>query len=233
MPYHESDAVFTRRLPQTDPRLGRHVVHDPRSRGFARPTTVDRSTWHDKAVRIYDPRPNPNQTIGNCTGVAKCVQFNAVGDRVMGQVLRMADADRIYAKATELDPFPGTWPPDDSGSSGLGAAKAAQALGLGGAYYWLFGGADDVVQAIIDDDVVNVGTRWDAGMMRPDVDGFVHPGGAVAGGHEYSARGYVTHLDAVIIRCWWGDFRDVLIKRGDLDELLADDGDCHVQERAA
>lgn len=224
--------LHVRRYDATDPRLGRVVVHDPRSRSFTRPTAVDKSTWRDRTIRVYDPRPNPNQTIGNCTGVAKCVMFNAAGNRRSGHVLGMNDALRIYSLATTLDPWDGSYPPDDTGSSGLAAAKAAQQLGLGGEYLWLFGGADAVVQAVMDGDVVNIGTRWDHDMFHPDARGQVHPGGGIAGGHEWSVRGYDKDRDLLLGRCWWGEFRDFWIARVDLDGLLHDDGDAHVQARA-
>lgn len=217
------------RIPFTDSRLGRHVFHDDRSRGFTRPGAVDRSTWRTKSIRIYDPIPNPNQEIGNCTGVAKCVQLNAAGNRKTGRVLNMQDAISIYSLATRLDPFDGTYPPTDSGSSGLAAAKAAQQLGLAGEYLWIFNGADGVVQAVMDGDVVNVGTRWDDQMFNPDPNGVVHPGGTVAGGHEWSVRGYDARRDLLLGRCWWGPFRDFWIARTDLQALLDDGGDANVQ----
>lgn len=217
--------------PKRDPRLGRVGVFDERSRGFAFAASVDTATWRTRHVRIYDPLPNPNQAIGDCTGCAKAIQFNAVGNRVTGQVLKMSNADRIYSLATTLDPWDGAWPPDDTGSSGLAAAKAAQQLDLGGTYRWLFGGADEVVQAVMDGHVVNVGTRWDNHMFDQDADGRVEPGGSVAGGHEWSVRGFDADRDWLLGRCWWGDFRDFWIKREHLAELLADDGDANVQAR--
>lgn len=225
--------IYRRELLRLSARLGRTVAHDPRSRGFARPTAVDKSTWRDKAIRIYDPSPNPNQTIGNCTAVAKCIQFNARGDRAAGHPLNMGDADRLYTLETRIDPFKGQWPPTDTGSNGLASAKAAQQVGLGGAYWWLFGGADEVVQAIMDDDVVSNGTRWDEPMFNPDSRGQVHPDpSATAGGHQWVARGYDLDRDLILGRCWWGAFRDFWISRADLDDLLHDDGDAHVQAHA-
>jgi hypothetical protein len=220
-----------KRIESTDPRLGRHVVHDERSRAFGLTPAVDKATWRTKSIRIYDPVPNPNQVLGDCTGCAKSMMMNAAGNRVTGVVLNLKDADRIYSLATTLDPFPGSYPPDDTGSSGLGAAKAAVKLGIGGAYSWIFNGADGVVQAVMAGHVVNVGTRWDERMFDQDAHGFVTPGGAVAGGHEWTIHGYDLTKDALRGRCWWGDFRDFWIKRTHLDELLADDGDAHVQER--
>lgn len=214
-----------------DPRLGRHVVHDERSRAFALAATVDTSMWRTHSVRIYDPIPNPDQTIGNCTGCAKAMQLNAAGNRRTGQVLNMEVADKVYSLATTLDPWDGAWPPDDTGSSGLAAAKAAQQLGLGGEYRWLFGGADEVVQAVMENHVVNVGTAWYYGMFDQDSHGVIEPSGSLAGGHEWSVRGFDADRDLVRGRCWWGGFRDFWIKREHLADLLADDGDAHVQAR--
>jgi hypothetical protein len=229
------DDLYVRRIPSTDRRLGRHVVHDPRSRAFAGPTPVDTSTWNDKTIRIYDPTPNPNQVIGNCTGCAKAMQLNAVGNRKAGVVLKMAQADQVYSLATTLDPWAGSWTApswEDTGSSGGAAAKAAQQLGHGGVYRWRFDGADGVVQEVQEGNVVNVGTVWYNRMFDQDERGFVTPGGSVAGGHEWSIRGYDERKDALLGRCWWGLFRDFYIKREHLNDLLADDGDAHVQARA-
>lgn len=216
---------------QADPRLGRQLVHDDASRGFAFPGTVDRTTWRDKAIRLYDPWPNPNQRVGCCTGVAKCSQFNAVGNRRKGVVLDLADAEDYYSENTRIDPFPGTWPPDDTGSSGLASAKTAQKRGEGGEYRWLFGGADEVVQAIMSGAVVSVGTWWHWDMFTPNPSGLIQPGGGQAGGHQYVIRGYDADKDWLRLRCWWGAFRDAWISRTHLDNLLRDGGDAHVQRR--
>lgn len=226
------------RIDTHDPRLGRHVRHDERSKGFALPITVDRSTWHDKRIRLYDPTPNPDQVIGNCTGCSKANSLNAVGSRLTGRVLDMADADALYSWASRNDPWEGAWPPDDTGSSGLAAAKAAVAYGVGGTYQWLFGGADQVVQTVMAGRVVSVGTLWYYAMFDPahhvgepeGPAGVVEPTGGVAGGHQYTIRGYDVSSDLVLGRCWWGTFRDFWIRREHLDDLILDDGDSHVQD---
>jgi hypothetical protein len=226
-----TDDLYVKHYDRQDERLGRVVVHDPRSRAFALTPTVDKSTWHSKSIRIYDPTPNPNQVLGDCTGCAKSMMMNSAGNRVSGVVLKLKDADKIYSLATTLDPWAGSWPPDDTGSSGLAAAKAAQRLGLGGTYRFIFGGADEVVQAVMDGHVVNVGSRWDNRMFDQDSRGRIHLGGGVAGGHEWTVRGYDAASKEIIGRCWWGEFKDFRLALADLAELLADDGDAHVQER--
>ena len=225
-----------KRIPSTDYRLGRHVVHDPRSRSYSLlpPTTfIDREQWRSKKVRVYDPRPNPNQCHGECGGVSKCIQLNAVGNRRKGRVLNMDDAHKIYSLATTLDPWPGSYPPIDTGTSALATCKAAQELGYGGPYWWIFNGADGIIAAIQKGWTVNCGTNWENNMFYPDPNqrGLVTLGGGNAGGHLWTAIGYDRKFDEVIGVCWWGEgFREFRISRTDLDILMADDGDAHVQE---
>jgi hypothetical protein len=230
-------SVDVETVPQLDSRLGRNKVHDEASRAFALPVSVDRSLWRDKAIRLYDPIPNPNQPVGCCTGVGKCCQFNAVGNRKTGVVLNMDDAIRIYSRNTQIDPWPGSYPPDDTGSSGLASCKTAVEFGLGGEYRWLFGGADEVIQAVMNGQVISVGTWWYWDMFDASGGYFlsrpvITPTGGQAGGHQYVIRGYDKGQDLALGRCWWGDFRDFWIKRADLDALLRDGGDAHFQRRA-
>jgi len=219
------------KVPQLFPNLGRQLVHDPKSRAFPAQVTVDKSTWKTKSIRVIDPRKNPNQCHGECTGTTKAMEMNAVGNRVMGQVLNMDHAHQLYRFATIFDPFPGEWPPDDSGSSGLAACKAAKQLGLGGEYRHVFGGADEIVQLIMLGRVVTVGTWWYDGMFRSDEIGRIEPTGARVGGHQYLIRGYHKPLDCVVVRCWWGKFKDVWMRRDHLNDLLMDGGDAQIQDR--
>lgn len=217
-------------VPQESPLLGRQMFHDSRSFAFPLLTgTIDRSTWRDKAIRLYDPLPNPNQAVGCCTGVAKCNQLNAIGNRVIGRVLDMGDAEALYSWASAHDPWPGQWPPVDTGSSGLASAQAAAEFGIGGEYRWIFGGADEVVQNVIEGRAISVGTWWYWDMFNQDPTGQIHVGGGQAGGHQYIIRGYDVDRDLVLLRCWWGQFRDAWLARSDLDSLLRDGGDAHYQ----
>jgi hypothetical protein len=134
-------------------------------------------------------------------------------------------------------PWDGSWPPTDTGSSGQAACKAAVQLKLGGEYRWNFThDASGVVQQIMEGRTVGVGTWWYGGMFnRKPLKGragefYIEPSGARVGGHQYRARGYDADRDMILVRCWWGTFRDVWIKRAHLAELLADDGDAVVQD---
>jgi hypothetical protein len=223
----------SQRIERHDRRLGRHVLHDSRSRGFPGPQATGRlaTVYH----RVYNPRPLPEQTIGNCTGVAEAVQANTAGNRIPGKVLRMGDADRIYSRATAIDGYPGTYPPDDTGSDGLHAAKAALEQGIGASYVWYFGIGQ--VRAGLQLHPIAVGTRWHQSMFDPDPGTWlVHPDGNIAGGHEWTLVSYYAPTDTFTGLCWWGPgwanngrFR---IAGADLDVLLREDGDAHTTLRA-
>lgn len=222
-------------IAQNDARLGRQMIHDSRSRAFVAPRAeVDRSTWHDRRLRVYDPRPNPNQVVGNCTMCAKAMQLNTVGNRVKGRVLDMDWATEGYRVVTRLDPFPGAWEPDDTGSSGLASCKAAIKMGVGADYVWEFGGADGIVQNLMEGRPMSVGTWWYGSMFTASAiyDGLpvLRPSGSRVGGHQYLVRGYDLKRDMVLARCWWGTtIRDFWMSRADLDALVRDGGDAHYQ----
>lgn len=218
-------------VPQESKLLGRQKVHDPRSRQFPARMAVDRSTWRSRGVKVYDPTPNPTQCHGECTGTTKCMQLNSEGSRKPGVILGVKEAHELYTFASHNDPWDLAWPPDDTGSSGLASCVAAQALGYGGEYRHIFNGADGVVQSIMDGRSVSVGTWWTEDMMNPRPNGLIEPTGRRIGGHQYLARAYDLPGDYVLIRCWWGAFRDVWIRRRHLDELILEDGDAHVQDR--
>lgn len=227
---------------QQDPRLGRHVVHDPRSRNFAylQAAIPDKPA---KAIRhrIYGPRKTPAQRIGCCTCVDQAVKCNATGNRITGVVLNMADAVRLYARSTQLDPWDGQWPPDDTGSSALYACKAAKEFAWIDRYEWILNGAQGVLAAVAGTPgkpgrCVGVGTWWYERMFSADKTTLlVEPSGPKVGGHQWTVTGWEPRYNAFEGLCWWGPgfghngrFR---ITFNDLDALLADDGDAHITYR--
>jgi hypothetical protein len=229
------DDLHVIRIEQQDERLGRHVVHDERSRGFA--FQAEAPPKRDITLRVYNPRPLPSQTIGCCTGVDQAVKCNTVGTRVKGVVLDMDDAVRIYSRATQIDPFPGTWPPVDSGSSGLAACKAAVEAGWISRYEWIFDGPPGILAALAAGHPVGVGSWWYSSQFSPDpATGLVQVTGRKAGGHEWTVIGYRKKYDAFVGQCWWGQGFGkngrFLIRRNDLADLLSDDGDAHIVHKS-
>src|SRR5207237_6942116 len=124
-------------LPQTGGphRLGRHVLHDERSREFdaaeiARPRPLA-TTIHDSACAPWD-----QGQVGSCTANAAlgCLMTKPFWNG--SWAFTEADALTLYGQETRLDDrqIPGEYPPDDTGSTGLWSMKALKARGLIRAY---------------------------------------------------------------------------------------------------
>lgn len=207
--------------------LGRHVEHDPRSRQYAARRAVQpRSVLWTHRAPVLD-----QGSLGSCTGnaLAQCLNTTKfVESRPRRRYLDEQMARLLYSKATALDNFPGQWPTQDTGSSGLGVAKAGVQLGYLSGYDHAFG--FDHFAATLALQPVIVGTNWYSGMFDPASTGFVTPTGQLVGGHEYLALGinqpgrYITFLNS-----WsdgWGlkgrfrmafdDFAALLNEQGDV-----------------
>jgi C1A family cysteine protease len=87
-----------------------------------------------------------------------------------------------------LDNIPGTYPPEDTGSSGLAIAKALKQLGYINKFKHCFN-TNGLLQALQKQPVI-IGMPWYEGMFKPDSDGVVHVGGDEAGGHEIECVGW-------------------------------------------
>lgn len=209
--------------------LGRHVEHDPRSRAYparrvARPHSV---VWAHKAP-VLD-----QLELGSCTGhaLAQCLNTTKfTRSRPRRRYLDHAAALDLYSVATGLDNVAGTWPPIDSGSTGLGVAKAGVRLGYLTAYEHAFG--FDHFAAAISLSPVIVGTSWYSSMFEPTSSGWVSPRGEVVGGHEYVALGINYRENYVrLLNSWsdtWGVRGHFRMTFGDFAELLQQDGDVTV-----
>jgi len=102
-----------------------------------------------------------------------------------GRHLDNVQARILYGMATKLDGLPGELPPDDLGSSGLGVAKAAKALGYISAYHHAFG-LEHALAALTLRPVI-VGLEWLTGCDEPDDEGLVRYVGRTRGGHGVEA----------------------------------------------
>lgn len=210
-------------------KLGRHVEHDPKSREYpARRAVKPKSVLWTHTAPVLD-----QGDLGSCTGnaLAQCLNtahFSA--SRPKRKYLDEQYARLLYAKATVLDDIPGAWPPTDSGSSGLGVAKAGVALGYLSAYTHAFGFGH--FTAALQLQPVIVGTNWYNDMFTPGKDGTVQPTGDVAGGHEYLALGinYPRKL-ICFLNSWsdqWGRKGRFFMRFDDFQQLLDDQGDVTV-----
>lgn len=268
--------VTYRRIPSTDPRLGRHVRHDSRSRDYAYPTAglTLVSTKHARRIPVLD-----QGNLGSCTGNAGigCMgtdpYYSTISlptlirtsqkmnpqevdelvtafqeaqktrgvmvlppgadvqpARTLAYSLDEAGAVALYSKATQLDDYPGQYPPTDTGSDGLSVAKALQAAGEISGYQHTFT-LNDALLALTQTPVIT-GVNWYEAMFNPDADGRLHPTGAVAGGHEF----VVDEIDVENKRVWmtnswgasWGVQGRAYLTWDDWGTLLGQQGDVTV-----
>ncbi len=219
-------------IPSTDPRLGRNVKHDSRSRQFAFPTKKLTlvSVTHERKIPILD-----QGQVGSCTGNAG---IGAIGcepyfndGATSPYSLDEKGALALYSAAESID-GDGPYPPNDNGSSGLSIAQALLNSKTIPGYQHTFT-LNDALLALTQYPIL-FGTNWYDTMFNPDADGRVHPTGNVAGGHEIMAR----QLDVENKRVWfdnswgtgWGvqgrfyltfdDFATLLSQQGDVTVLL-------------
>lgn len=175
---------------QIDPekRLGRHVEHDPRSRDYPFTVTLAPPAFRRAHHRVYGGILNQGN-LGSCTGNATAGAINTQGLHVYkSTALKEPIAVALYSRATELDNFPGKYPPDDTGSSGLAVAKAAQEKGYITKYQHAFGMTEALTALQLGP--VITGVDWYEGFDHPDANGKVQIAGQVRGGHEFVIIGF-------------------------------------------
>jgi hypothetical protein len=207
MPYSNAGTPPPRRRflleAETPHRLGRHVNHDPRSLRFAvRPSGIVQSRIWQRRIPVLD-----QGDLGSCTGNATVgvlgtePYFSALTP-VQRQALNEDEAVRLYSQATQLDPWDGAYPPEDTGSDGLSVAKAAVKFGYLSGYQHVTSVA--AAQTAIQAGPFIVGTVWLDGMFTPSSSGEVTATGPEAGGHEYECYGYEADADRWLFWNSWG-----------------------------
>lgn len=183
--------------------LGRHIEHDERSKAF--PAQLANDVLHVRHTRTSPILDQGN--LGSCTGNAVVGCLGTQPYRLHpGVPLDERLAVSIYSQATQEDPFPGAWPPEDTGSSGLAVAKVCVERGLCRAYDHAFGLEQTLLAASLRP--VIIGLPWYSTMFSVDDKGFVRrTGGAtLAGGHEVVVTAVRTDLQAVVFDNSWGDW---------------------------
>jgi len=201
--------VFTEQLPARAadylPGLGRHVEHDPRSRTYSVEDRLPAEVLTHALRSVIWGRHSPildQGSLGACTGFALAGWFGCEPHCVSAADAAHFDADfarQRYHRATEVDRFAGTWPPEDTGSSGNAVCRAAKRDRLLDGYSWAFSPLG-LLRALQRGPVI-VGVPWYESFDQPNGAGEVRIGGQVVGGHEFLIRGADKQL--VAPGGWW------------------------------
>lgn len=206
-------------------RLGRHVEHDEASKQFPAARSALATTVHHRRSKPFD-----QGDLGSCTGNAMAGALDTapfthahLGERT---------AVKLYELATTLDDVPGSYPPDDTGSSGLAVCKAAKQLGYISAYHHAFG-LQHALEALVVAPVI-IGIVWYDSFDEPALDGelVISPNAQVRGGHEIE----VNRLDVESkmiggYNSWgssWGVDGQWIMSWATFDDLLGNQGDVTV-----
>lgn len=169
--------------------LGRHVEHDPRSLAYAHgvlPKSAIKPVAWTRRIPVLD-----QGQLGSCTGnagtgllgtdsaarrgltsvtitaaAAKASRGRfAAGEHALDETFAVA----LYSLATVLDSVASQYPPTDTGSSGIGVAKALQTLGLATRYTHAFSLA--ALDSALQTGPVMIGIPWLNSMFEPSADG--------------------------------------------------------------
>jgi hypothetical protein len=217
------------RIPSTDPRLGRHINHDSRSRQFAHRASGAPLSSH--RWQRYAPVLDQGN-LGSCTGNA-AVGLLATGPNWTIGVPHDLNEDvavSVYSQATKEDPYSGEYPPTDTGSDGLTVAKVCKERGWINGYTHAFS-LNDALDALQTGALIT-GTNWLNDMFNPKSTGELVVSGNVAGGHEYIIDEIDVNKEIVWMQNSWGEGWGIKGRAwmhwGDWSRLLDDDGDVTV-----
>jgi hypothetical protein len=223
--------IVLERIPATDPRLGRHIRHDSESWRWAYRATRRRAlaaVRHERHVPVLD-----QGSLGSCVGNAAigCLGtgpfYATVGPDDRYHTLDETDAVALYSVCTGRDPYPGQWPPEDTGTDGLTAAQVLLDAEEIAGYQHAFTLAD-ALDALQDRPLIT-GINWYDGMFNPDPDGRVHVSGPLAGGHEIVVDEWAPDLSRVwMTNSWgtgWGVDGRFWMTAADWGRLLGEGGD--------
>ncbi|GHE80100.1 hypothetical protein GCM10014715_39330 [Streptomyces spiralis] len=213
--------ILTHRYPHHT-KLGRHQVLDARSLQWVHEHTgaALKPVQHTPRIPVLDQEDLFAQGIhlsqviagaedvdalGSCTGNAGTAGVSLLLDDAEAKAagLDLADpksveewAIGLYAEATGLDDADGTFPPADTGSSGLAIAKALKRRGLVGHYRHATNAT--AVASLLQTGGLLFGVPWFKAWFEPDRYGFIDGGdwesSPLAGGHEI----FVTGLEQVV-----------------------------------
>jgi papain like protease len=232
--------------------LGRHVEHDSRSLNYAHgvlPKSAIKSVRWKRVIPILD-QGNLGSCTGNAgTGILGTAAQGYTGYSTITITKTGAEASRgffsagvheldetfakqLYSLSTKLDEISGSYPPEDTGSSGIGTCKALKALGLAAGYTHAF--SIDALKSALQNSPVMVGINWYESMFDPQSDGriVVTPKSGLAGGHELEVVAYdLATQEFTLANSWgrgWGNNGYGYLTETDMSLLLSKQGDVTV-----
>jgi len=185
-------------------RLGRNMWLDARSLPYmvensAHLMSAPLTSQHwTRVIPILD-----QGQLGSCTGNAGTgalgtePYYDKVGKAAIGATGSDPAADekfavQLYSDATKADPYPGNYPPTDTGSSGLAVCQVLKKRGTIKGYNWAQT-AHGFLQLLQWGPVLQ-GMPWYNAFFEPDKNGFIDTNSnwqssGIAGGHEIEAVG--------------------------------------------
>jgi hypothetical protein len=184
--------------------LGRSQAARPdRSLAYAYKATPRRliGKTHTSHIGILD-QGNLGSCTGNATvGALGCDPYFATQKLTLDEKLAIS----VYSLATTLDDYSGAYPPTDTGSSGLAAAKSAQRLGLISGYQHAFN-LSAALTALQDGPIIT-GIDWYESFFTPSTAGLIaiQSRDTIEGGHEVCIDGYDDANQLVWFRNSWTD----------------------------
>ncbi|HZC73199.1 MAG TPA: C1 family peptidase [Jatrophihabitans sp.] len=215
-------------VPREGARLGRNMWLDSRSLAHMVENDVHEmsqplngQSW-ERVLAVLD-----QGQLGSCTGNAGTGAlgtqpfYDAVGREVLPSTIDAGEAEKfavqLYSDATVVDGYPGDYPPEDTGSSGLAICKVLKTRGTITGYRWARSAYGFL--RLLQNGPVLQGMPWYNAFFDPDQDGFIDSNpswtsSGVAGGHEVEAVGVeldtADAFNSVItyVNSWgtgWGD----------------------------
>jgi len=180
-------------------RLGRQIEHDLRSLLFPASVKSIADVKHSRHAPAFD-----QGTLGSCTGNAMAGALMTDPYFVTGRGFDENTAITLYEQATKLDTTSGSYPPDDTGSSGLAVAKAAKAAGYISSYAHAFG-FTHALGALALAPVI-AGINWYTSFDSPLPSGEcpLAAGATVRGGHEIELFGLNVESKQIWAYQSWG-----------------------------
>lgn len=137
---------------------------------------------------------NQGQT-SQCVGYAWAAWLG--GSPVRTRTVSPSD---IYHAAQLIDEWPGE---DYDGTSVRAGSKVLAGQGRIGEYVWASHAAE-LRDWILGRSGAVIGINWYDQMFTPDANGYIHPGGSIAGGHAIYVYGYSTKRAAFRLQNSWG-----------------------------